>query len=372
MMAVLSCEKQADRAPLRQLMLNSGVECGADDVVVYDELVPRLNRGGAELLVMALGDRPQAALPLLRQIHEQHDLPILVLGPGDDAQVILEAMQAGAREFVQVHQPQIRERLIVALEKMRRSGAIQIKHGRSIVVTGAVPGGGVTTVAAGLAFALAVRFPQQVLLSELEPGVPELALDLDLKPRNTMEQLLNDWQRIDAAAVKKAALEHEGGVFVLAAGDAGVPAPAEAGSHLIALARTIYDHAVYDLGHGLKTQLAQRAAQLADRVVVVVRLDVPSLRLTHLLLDRLADLGLSAEKLALVANRQGQRKQVGWKQAESAVGRAINVWLPDDPATVNQALNLGQPVTMVSRWGKMNRRLNALVELVTASSPSEH
>ena len=217
MLAVLSCEKQVDRAPFRQLMLNCGIECGADDVVLFEELMPRLNRGGAELLVVALGDDPLATLPLVRQVHEKHAVPIVIFGPSHDAQVILQAMQAGAREYVDLQMDQLREGLARVLEKMRGNGTIHFNRGKSIVVTGAVPGSGVTTVASGLAFALGARYPKQVLLVELESGVPELALDLDLKPRNPVGQLLNDWQRIDATAVRQAALEHAGGVFVLAA-----------------------------------------------------------------------------------------------------------------------------------------------------------
>jgi pilus assembly protein CpaE len=364
MQAVLSCEKQTDRASFRQLMLNCGIECSADDVVLFEELTPRLNRGGVELLIVALGDDPRAVLPLVRQTHEKQAIPILVLGPSDDAQVILQAMQAGAREYVDLQMDRLREGLAGALEKLRRSGVIQIRRGRSIVVTGAVPGSGVTTVASGVAFALGARHPKQVLLAELDAGVPELALDLDLQPRNTIGQLLHDWQRIDAAALRQAALEHAGGVSVLAAGGEDASASGAACAQLIFLARTMYDYAVYDIGHGVQSPMAMQAARTADRVVVVVRLDVPSLRLTRTLLNRLADLGVSKESITLAANRFGQRRQVGWRQAEDALGLTVNVWLPDDPATVNQALNLGQPVTQISRWARLNRRLGELAHQV--------
>ena len=145
---------------------------------------------------------------------------------------------------------------------------------------------------------------------------------------------------------------------------ASAPASVEAGAQLILLARTMFDYAIYDVGHGLQSRLAQQAARTADRVVVVVRLDVPSLRLTRVLLNHLADLGTGTETLMLVANRFGQRRQVDWKQAENALGQTIHVWLPDDPATVNQALNLGRPVTEVARWARINRRLGALATLV--------
>jgi pilus assembly protein CpaE len=364
MQAVLSCEKQLDLAPFRQLMLNCGIECSADSVVLFDNLASRLNRGGAELLVVALGDHPDAILPLVRQAHEKHRLPVLVLGPGHDAQNILQAMQSGAREYVDLNADQLRDKVASAVEKLRRTSVDQSSRGRSIVVTGAIPGSGVTTVAAGLAFALGATHPKQVMLGEMNGSVPELALDLDLRLQNTIGQLLNDWQRIDAAALKRAAVEQAGGVWVLAAGSETKPASAAASAQVIFLARTLFDLAVYDIGHGLQSEMAQEAARTADRVVIVIRLDVPGLRLTRMLMNRMADLGIARDSLTLVGNRYGQRGQVGWKQVEEALGVTIDVWLPDDPATVNQALNLGQPLSQTSRWGRLNRRLSELALLV--------
>jgi pilus assembly protein CpaE len=365
MQAVITCDKLEERGPYRQLLLNCGIECGADDVVLYGDLLPRLNRGGAELLIVALGSNPEETLRLVRQANQSYPLPILILGPSHDAQLILNAMQAGAREYLDLEMGRLRERLASALEKLRKAGAIQFRRGQSVVVTGAVPGSGVTTVASGLAFALAALHPKQVLLAELDARVPELALNLDLQPRNTIAQLLADWQRVDASAVRQAALEHPAGVYVLAdamAKDPPAPVEADACKQLMSLVRTMYDYAVYDAGHAAQTALAQQALRGADRVVIVVRLDVPSLRLTRSLLVRLADLGLPKESLTLVGNRYGQRQQLDWKKAEEALGVPMNVWLPDDPATVNQALNLGQPLLQVSSWAKINRRLGELAQ----------
>ena len=97
MQTIVSCESQTDLAPLRQLMLNCGVECKADDVVLSDGLAARVNRGGAELLIVALGSQPRDTLQMVRQVHEKHPIPILILGPSNDGQLILQAMQAGAR-----------------------------------------------------------------------------------------------------------------------------------------------------------------------------------------------------------------------------------------------------------------------------------
>ena len=360
MHAIFACEKQEQCDPYRQILINCGVDCGAEDAVVYGDLAPRINRGGAELLVVLLGAEPHGGLRLIQAVHDKGALPIIALGPSHDAQIIMQAMNAGAREYLDIDLP--RESLAKSLEKLRQVGVIQFRRGQCIAVTGAAPGSGVTTVASGLAFALAAKHPKQVFLTEIGSDVPELALDLDLQVRNSVSQLLHDWERVDSSAVRQAAVEHAAGVYVLADANVG-PHPksagADAGRQLIALVRTMYDFAVYDVGHAAQAG-AQQAIRMADRVVLVVRLDVPSLRLTRALLNNLMDWGVTQQHLTLVANRYGQRGQINWKTVEEALGLPIAVWLPDDSATLNQALNLGVPVIEASRWSKLNRRFGEL------------
>jgi len=203
MQAILTCEKTEQRDPYRQILINSGVECGANDAVLHGELAQRLNRGGAELLVVLLGAEPHETLKLIEHLHAKKPMPIIVIGPSHDAQIIMQSMKAGAREYLDIDLP--REGLAKALEKLRQSGAIQFRRGQCVAVTGAVAGSGVTTIASGLAFSLNAKHPKQVLLGELGAGIPELALDLDLEVRNSVSQLLHDWDRVDASTVRQTA-----------------------------------------------------------------------------------------------------------------------------------------------------------------------
>ena len=87
------------------------------------------------------------------------------------------------------------------------------------------------------------------------------------------------------------------------------------------------------------------------------------------MMNRLTDLGLAPKQRILVANRYGQRKQIGWRKVEEALGVPVDVWLPDDPGRVNQAMNLGLPLTQVSSWSKFGRRLNEMAQQVAGAVP---
>jgi pilus assembly protein CpaE len=256
---------------------------------------------------------------------------------------------------------------------MQRAGAVTYRHqGRVIAVLAANPGSGVTTLASSLAFAVAAHHPKEVALAEVGNGVPELALDLDLKPRHTVDQLVGDWERVDASMVREAVVAHPDGVHVLAHAPqtlepAAVTPPAM--RQVVLLLRTLFEFSVLDLGHSL-TPASLEAVRLADQVVIVVRLDVPSLRLGRALLRRLADQGVPDDKLRTVANRYGQRRQVAWQKAEEALGVTVAAWVPDDPGTVNKALNMGQPLVAAAPRASITRRIDRLAAQMNGRADS--
>src|SRR5207245_1529305 len=88
---------------------------------------------------------------------------------------------------------------------------------------------------------------------------------------------------------------------------------------------------------------------------LVVRLDVPSVRLSRQYIRQLEDLGVPRGKLHVAANRYGQSKQFPWKKAQEALGLPIVEWIPDDPGRVNEALNQGQPLMATAGRSSITR-----------------
>jgi Flp pilus assembly CpaE family ATPase len=104
------------------------------------------------------------------------------------------------------------------------------------------------------------------------------------------------------------------------------------------------------------------AVKVAEAVLLVVRLDVPALRLSRKLIRHLRDQGVPEASIRPVANRYGQKRQVAYKKAEEALGTTFATWIPDDPGAVNHALNYGQPLVQTARRAGITKRFSLLAQ----------
>ncbi|MCS6850442.1 MAG: hypothetical protein NZ700_04650 [Gemmataceae bacterium] len=370
MRAIVALDDPTRREEFRRQVLAAGLECVAEDAVSYASLPVRLSQAGANLVLVVLGSDPSAGLAVVRQALTQTTAPVLAVGPVADASIIRQAIREGAREYLDENR--FREELLAALEKFRILGTIDLRRGTTIAVTGARPGSGVTTVATSLAFALAHRHPRQVILAEMGQGVPELALDLDLEPAHSVADLVPHRDRLDTTLLRRALVEHPAGVHVLAYKPETLTAvefDPDLMTQVLVLLRTMADRTVLDLGHSLDPARLQ-ALKLAETVLLVVPLDVPSLRLNRRFLQKLQELGLPREKVRLVANRYGQRRQFDWRKAQETLGLPFLEWIPDDVARVNHALNQGQPLVCSARWASITRHFDKLASSLNGSPAS--
>ena len=371
MRVVIATDSPEARDLCRQAVLGIGLECTADDCVSLAAVPVRLAHGPVDLLLVNLGADAGAGLEVIRLAAAQNSVAVFAIGPVDDPQRIMRALRAGAREYLDQAHP--REELVAALAKLRPASVTEARQGRLIAVTSACPGTGVTTAATGLAFALAGQDGGQLVLAELGNGVPELALDLDLEPRNSMGDFIRDWQRMDTTMLRHALIEHPAGVQVLAY-PPGTLAPeswqAPALRQLLLLLRKTCDVAVLDIGHAARGSYLETLL-LADAIIVLTRLDVPGLRLSRQYLHELLEGRADEANIHVVANRYGQRRQLAWRSAQEALGMPLRAWLPDDAASLNEALNHGQPLIQAAPRAPLARQLKKLAAELTKKMKDE-
>lgn len=352
----------------RQVVLGLGLGCDATDCVSYEDLPIRLAQTPAADLVLVFAAEDTAAALLVTHEAARTGAPILAAGPPLETEQILPLTRAGARAYLD--QARLREELTPLLDQLSKTGVVADQRGRMLGVTAALPGSGATTVATGVAFALAVHQPNRVGLAELGAGPPELALALDLQLTHGVADLEDSWERLDAAMLHSTLVAHPAGVHVLAQKPdllSAAPLTPSALRQTLLILKAEYDCTVLDLGHPNAVDI--QALALMDAIVLVVRLDVPSLRLTRRYIRRLTEQGVEKDKLRLVANRYGQSRQVGWRQAEEALNAPIMEWIPDDPGALNAALNEGAPLIQTARRANITRCFDRLAAKLACLEP---
>jgi pilus assembly protein CpaE len=192
-----------------------------------------------------------------------------------------------------------------------------------------------------------------------------VALSLDLDPRHAVGDLTQHWDRLDATMLQQAVVEHAAGVNVLAhkpETQSVPPLDPQPMQQTLLLLKALFEYVVLDLGHVLDGSVLE-AVKLSENILIVVRLDVPCLRLTRKLLHQLTvQHSIPLTRISVVANKYGQRRQIAWRQAEETLGVKLLEGIPDDPATLNQAVNQGQPLIRTSRRAGITRSFDKLAD----------
>lgn len=360
MRVLIAAERPQDRDQCRRAALRVGLDCASADCVDLADLRFRLARDPEiHFVVVYAAPDAQAAVKAIRAATGHSPRPVFaVVGHEPEARAaVAEAGAAGVWE-----PGQEKDALLAAAERLRQNGLADYRRGRLVAVTAALPGVGATTVATGLAFALAPAGP--TVLTELWGGVPELALDLDLTPTHPLGDMVRESHRADPSMVRNVASAVPPGVDVLAYPAetlAAEPVTVEASRDFQILLRSMYDWVIADAGGG-PAPGSDHLVRHAEAVVLVTRLDPPALRLTRRYARALTDAGVDPKAILVAANRYGQSGQVAWQKAEEALNRPVAAWLADDPRAVNRALGAGQPLAAAAGRSRLNRNLGQLAD----------
>lgn len=363
MRAVVAHAPGANILPLRQALLGAGFNCLAEDCVEWDELAPRVARGSTDLLVMQTDQHAQANWAALSEALQMVEVPAIAVGPNRPEGISL-AHNAGVVKYVD--QQQLPESLDTALEGLHSQSAVRRKRGQVIAVVAPLPGCGCTTVAINLAGALARLYPDEVALLEILAEGSPVADWLGLTPDHPADELFGRFHRLDAPSLKAMFTRHPQGVQILmnspeAGGNAKLdPAAVKRVSVLTRMAAQQTVMAV----HQPESEAGLAALRAADKVLLVIRADVPAIKRARRLLSNLMHAGIPESAIRIVLNRDGQPGQLTAVQVAAGLGSSVADRIPEDAGRVNRAMNFGQFVTEFPRT-RIARSFRRLAEAVS-------
>lgn len=339
--------------------------CASFPVAAADPVARRVKTASPDVTLVDIpADNPTLALRAIELLHqEMPEAALFAIGNLNQPQVIVNAMRAGAREFIErpTTTTDLLEafvRLTTAQRKSRQEGL----RGKVFSIINAKGGNGATTVAVNLALALQSAYGQTALV-DLAP-LGHAALHMNLKPAFTVADAMRNLYRMDASLLESFMTRHNGGLQLLAGTNvpAGVDPSTAEFVRLFDMLVTHYRYVVVDASSRFDAA-SRLIASLSETVLLVACSDVASLWSAARVQQYLAEAG-SRERVRLVLNRF--RKVPGFSEAdaEAAVGAKVIWRIPNQYFAVSSAIDRGTPV-MDQRNSEIARCFAGLAQELT-------
>lgn len=282
-----------------------------------------------------------------RRLRPQAQIVACCGSPQPDQNLLLQAMRAGVQELLPkpVNPGALQEILSRFLQESRTVESRAAE--KAILVLGSKGGVGTSTVAVNLAAQLSLITRKRVVLLDLARPLGHAALLLDLNPRFSIRDAVENLERLDGHFFSGLLTKHKTGVEVLA----GTSHPEEWNQipignlpRILNVAQSTSDFVVIDLGSDY-SQEWNSIFRLARMTLLVVESNVPSLWALERHLASVSALGLESDRVRIVVNRWDRGDEQVLRSVEKAVKRPIFARLPNDFRQVSEAISLGMPLS---------------------------
>jgi pilus assembly protein CpaE len=261
-------------------------------------------------------------------------------------ELLREAMRSGVREFLPspLDAQVLRSTVLQFIEESSGTGVVLSR--KIIMVMGAKGGVGTSMLAVNLAAQIASAKHRRTILMDLGQPIGHLSLMLDLRPRFTIRDGLDNLHALDAHFLNGLLAKHSSGLELLA----GIAHPDERGrfspssiTRILNVAQTIAEVVVVDFGVPFSPEWREVLSE-ASKVLVVAEPTVPSLWSLERHLSAMADLDRETDRIQIVINRHTRKDDKAVSSLEKHLKRSVFSRLPNDTAQVSEAINLGMPL----------------------------
>ena len=346
-----------------------------------DEAIHAIEAGDLKMVVLGPSFTESGDLDQIRSLHNSDPALVLLLVAEEvTADLLRQGMRVGVSDVIEA--PLDETKIEAAIEQFahdvlkRKSTAVveapaATDRGTIITVMSAKGGSGKTVTATNVALLLQ-RIPEaKVCLVDADLQFGDVCLVLQLEPRFTMVNASHELHQLDADLLDSLLTEHPSGLKVLAA--PLEPAFADdittAGlMQMLDVLRETYDYVIVDTA-SLLDELLLSLVEKSDMVLMVVDMDLPSVKNAKLALETLRLLKFSTSGVKVVMNRSNSKAKLDDKEIEGALKMSIDAAIPSD-ALVAASVNEGRPVVESHPKSKVAKGFEDVVELIAKKVPA--
>lgn len=234
----------------------------------------------------------------------------VVISQNITQELILSAMQAGARHFLQ--KGSIRKELSGAMNRLLSHPGVKTQNGSVLTVFSAGGGCGATTVALNLAMEMRTSTNKPVLMIDLDRCYGAAAAYLDIKSKYGIDDVLAAERKVDSNLIKSSSCAYRDDFHVLLS----TPQSRKTSSatlinetnlrDTVQACRQAYACTVIDAPR-LDERTVKVLSELSDFTIVVFQLTLKDLAYARTIISTFKKLGLADRKIIPLANRFQRR-----------------------------------------------------------------
>jgi pilus assembly protein CpaE len=239
--------------------------------------------------------------------------------------------------------------------------------GQMITVFGTKGGIGKTFVATNLAVSLAENKENSVALVDLDLDFGNAALTLNIIPKFTISDVVNEISILDQDLMESYLIPHKSGVKLLAA--TAEPQmtefiTSEQISLILKMLKSIFDYVVVDMPARFYEPV-DPGLQEADILLLIATPEVVTLRNIKSCLNTLAHFKYPATKIKLLLNKVDSRNDIKPRDVETTLNSRIYAALQADYNLVSSSMNQGIPIVTLYPRSKISRGFLELAKLIS-------
>ena len=342
-----------------------------------------IESGEVRMLLLGPSYGSEEAMEQIRSLHNENPAVILMLvAESVTADLLRMGMRAGVSDVIEapLDEPKIEAAIeqfthdVLKRQTTSKKPAVMEREpgeeGRIITITSAKGGSGKTVLATNVALVLNRLPDKKVVLVDADLQFGDVCLVLQLEPRFTMVNAAHELHKLDAELLDSLLTEHPSGLKVLAA--PLEPAFADdittAGlMQMLDVLKENYDYVLVDTA-AMLDELILSLIERSDDVLMLVDMDLPSVKNAKLALETLRLLKFSTANVKLIINRSNSKARLDNKEIEGALKMEIEAAIPSD-GVVAASVNEGRPVVETDPKSKVSKGFESVAELIAGKIP---
>jgi len=283
-------------------------------------------------------------------------------------QLLLEAMRSGVQDFLPkpVSPDALKAMLSRFMQEKDTKDPTCLE--KLIVVMGSKGGVGATTVAVNLGVQLGTYARKRVALLDFARPLGNAHLLLDLQPKFTVRDAVENLDRLDSHFFSGLLTRHKTQLELLG----GMTQPEEWQSiavspleRVINVAQNTFDVVLVDMGSQFSSEWSS-ILRMARMILVVTEANVPALWTLERRLLAMKGFGISPERARVIINRWHKGDDEVLKSIQKDINGPIFACLPNDFRKASESVNLGMPLqqnhnnVLSNRYRQMAAQLTGL------------